>query len=215
MMRSLALFLYWVALGIGGGVADARPIDNFRAMKFRNIVKQQLEFSCGAASLATILTYYWGRPTQEAEILDLVEPRYPGALRQELKNDGMSADDIAYAASRLKFQAVPVAVALEQLKNLKAPVIIHTKRGKLEHFSVLKYVDNGRYFLADSIVGNRILNEKEFNAQYSGFIIVVGKHQADLPAAALLSKKNQNADPRVSLSTSLGLGWDRSSPGFR
>jgi predicted double-glycine peptidase len=214
-MRLPALFLFFLALWIGGGVANARPIESYRAAKFKNIVKQKLEFSCGAASLATILTYYWGRPTQEAEILELVEPRYPGALHEELKNEGMSADDIAYAASRLKFQAVPVAVAPQQLKNLKAPVIIHTKRGKIEHFSVLKYVDNRRYLLADSIVGNRILNEREFNAQYTGFIIVVGKYRADLPGDAALSKKGQNADPRVSLSTSLGLGWDRSSPGFR
>jgi predicted double-glycine peptidase len=214
-MRFTTLFLFFLVLAIGDGVAYARPIESYRAAKFKNLVKQKLEFSCGAASLATILTYYWGRPTQEAEILELVEPRYTGALREELKNEGMSADDIAYAAVRLKFQAVPLAVAPQELKNLKAPVIIHTKRGKLEHFSVLKYVDNGRYLLADSIVGNRILNEKEFNIQYSGFIIVVGKHQADLPGDALLSKKNQNADPRVSLSTSLGWGWDRISPGFR
>src|SRR5690348_14751790 len=37
-----------------------------------NVVKQATDYSCGAASLATLLIYYYGEMTSEADILSLL-----------------------------------------------------------------------------------------------------------------------------------------------
>src|SRR4051812_9017798 len=46
-----------------------RPLRSWKAMKFDNVVKQQTDFSCGAAALATIFNYGYGRHTTEAQVL--------------------------------------------------------------------------------------------------------------------------------------------------
>jgi len=39
---------------------------------FRQVVRQRFETTCGAASLATIVTHYFRQPTSEEEILHLI-----------------------------------------------------------------------------------------------------------------------------------------------
>lgn len=41
-------------------------------MKNANVVKQQFDNSCGSASLATILTYFYGAPISEKQVMDLI-----------------------------------------------------------------------------------------------------------------------------------------------
>ena len=41
---------------------------------YREVLKQQFETSCGAASLATLLHFYFNEPTTESEILKLAAP---------------------------------------------------------------------------------------------------------------------------------------------
>lgn len=52
-----------------------------------HVVKQQEDYSCGAAALATLMIYYFGENTSEKEILDLLE----GRLTEEEKKKKRSA----------------------------------------------------------------------------------------------------------------------------
>jgi predicted double-glycine peptidase len=45
------------------------PVRNWKALRDERIVKQDLDYSCGAASLATLLNYYYGQHLTEAQIL--------------------------------------------------------------------------------------------------------------------------------------------------
>ncbi len=38
--------------------------------KNKKVIRQQYDLSCGAASVATILTYYFGMPTSEQKLVD-------------------------------------------------------------------------------------------------------------------------------------------------
>ncbi len=52
---------------IGGGVYQAR-VTSLRDMPFRTVVRQQFDFSCGSAALATLLHYHYGLPVNEAAV---------------------------------------------------------------------------------------------------------------------------------------------------
>src|ERR671925_1893239 len=43
-----------------------------KELRDQYVVKQQLDYSCGAAALATLMVYYYGEETSEDEILNLL-----------------------------------------------------------------------------------------------------------------------------------------------
>lgn len=52
--------------------AQAKSVQSYQDMKNANVVKQQFDNSCGSASLATILTYFYGAPISEKQVMDLI-----------------------------------------------------------------------------------------------------------------------------------------------
>jgi predicted double-glycine peptidase len=52
-----------------GGVVLRTQVKSVREQRFRNVVPQQLDYSCGAASLATLLQFHYGDPVPEMEIV--------------------------------------------------------------------------------------------------------------------------------------------------
>src|SRR3990170_3795225 len=48
-------------------------VPNYVAIRQRNIVMQQRDFSCGAACLATICRYYWGDDVTEDKVLTTLD----------------------------------------------------------------------------------------------------------------------------------------------
>lgn len=62
------------AIAIDGGVLNVAPsMVDYHTLKYQNIIKQNKDYSCGAASLATILTYFYATPTSEADILTKID----------------------------------------------------------------------------------------------------------------------------------------------
>ena len=46
-----------------------KPMTTFRDLKTRNLVFQQYDFSCGAAVISTLLTYYFGERVGERKVI--------------------------------------------------------------------------------------------------------------------------------------------------
>ena len=42
-------------------------------LRYQYVLRQQFDYSCGAAALATFMTYYFGDETSERDILDLLK----------------------------------------------------------------------------------------------------------------------------------------------
>jgi hypothetical protein len=46
-------------------------------VRYANMVRQALDFSCGAAALATIINDYWAKPVSESDVIEILMKRYP------------------------------------------------------------------------------------------------------------------------------------------
>ncbi|WOJ95502.1 cysteine peptidase family C39 domain-containing protein [Congregibacter brevis] len=161
--------------------------DNWVSLRDAGIVKQQRDFSCGAAALATLLTYFYRDPVSERELLvQLINGRndhyndhhndqhndhgsghhsdHHSDNKQPAKRSlGLSFSDMKMLAHTRHYPAMGFAVTYEDLKNLRLPVIVALTVNGRGHFSVLRRVDEfGRAFLADPSWGNRQLGREEF-----------------------------------------------------
>lgn len=156
------------------------PVKNWKTLRDAQVVKQDLDYSCGAASLATLLNYFYGQDLTEGALLKAMD-----------KGDGRASfEDMAKALPKFGFRAQGFAASWEQLTRLKMPVIVYVKHRKNDHFSVLRGINQDTVWLADPSLGNRTYSRQQFlamwqtrqaseNADLSGKFLAILPMQAD------------------------------------
>lgn len=188
---------------------------SFLERKFDGVVGQTADFTCGAASVATILTFYWNRPTSEVEVLEIIRSRYTAEQWKNREGSGVSFDDLIFAAKKLGYEAAGAEIALEDLPKLAAPVILHLDKGKFQHFSVLRRAASEVYYMADSIVGQTVLTQADLRPQYTGKALAIAKRKADLPTGTALSAVRDGTSVSRIVGDVMLNGFERLSPGLR
>lgn len=131
-------------------------IKSYKDQKDTGVVKQDLDYSCGASSLATILTYFYQKPTSESQILD----------DMALSDVMASFSDLATVSQKYGFTAKGITTNYNTLSKLKIPAIVYLNHKRSDHFSVVRAIDNNRVYLADSSWGNRVLSKKQFEQMW-------------------------------------------------
>jgi len=160
-----------VNAGFGGYLS--KDVVSIKEMRFKNVVHQQYDFSCGAASLATLLKYgYKVEGINEADIVkEMIEKGDPN----QIKEKGFSLLDLKKMAERKGFQSNGYKVKAENLIKLKIPVIILMNTRGYKHFVVFKGIKDERIYLADPAYGNRSVPFKEFVGSWDEIVLVVYK----------------------------------------
>jgi predicted double-glycine peptidase len=152
------------------------PVRSWKTLRDDRIVKQDLDHSCGAASLATLLNSWFGQNVTEEALLTAMD-----------KGDGRASfADMVRALPGFGFRAQGFAASWEQLTRLKMPVIVYVKHRKNDHFSVLRGISGDTVWLADPSVGNRTYSREQFLALWQTRADasdgLAGKFLAVLPA---------------------------------
>lgn len=131
-------------------------IKSWKEIRDHNVVKQDLDFSCGAASIATLLNGYYNQKVTEEEVLKIMD-----------KGDLMASfDDMQKALNKLGFQAKGYAVSLDTLEKLKIPVIAYIKHRKNDHFTVISGINNNFVRISDPSLGQRTLSTYQFKEMW-------------------------------------------------
>ena len=139
------------------------------------VIKQDKDYSCGAAALATLLRYYYGEQTSEQEILTLLREHIPKDAWDKKSITGFSLLDLKGVANTKGFRAAGFQLTIEQIARLRAPVIVFIEPLGYKHFAVLRGIDRGRVYLADPSRGNLRMSINRFLDEWSGTVFVLGK----------------------------------------
>lgn len=149
-----SIFAATLEIQVGNDVRVEKHIKTFKDIRDENIVKQAFDYSCGAAALATVLTYGLGDKVSEIDILkDILDalPKDEEALR---KKQGFSLLDLKGVSQARGYKAQGFRLSPEYLSKLHGPVIVFIKPRGYEHFAVFKGVQYDRVYLADPSLGN-------------------------------------------------------------
>lgn len=137
-----------------GSAREEIHVMSLRAQRDLGVVKQRYDFSCGAAALATLLTYGLDDAAGEDELLRaLIQPLSPDQLAALQKN-GLSLFELQQLARKRGHQAEGFRIHRDQLVHLSYPVIVFIKPHGYPHFAVFKGVRGDRVHLADPSLGN-------------------------------------------------------------
>lgn len=136
-------------------LTEQPAVKSWKAMRDAGIVKQHYDFSCGAASIATLLNRQYGLTYSEKEILELLS-------KEAQETWKASFADMQKIMPSLGFRAEGYAVSFEQLQQLRAPVIVYLRYRNNDHFSVLYGIDCETVLLADPSLGHVSLSRTQF-----------------------------------------------------
>jgi predicted double-glycine peptidase len=214
--QGILLAVFCWSLAACGGTRMAVPVRpvSFLALRYEATIPQQFDYTCGAASVATTLTYYWDRPTTETEVIDVLKRRYSLEEIARRRETGLSFDDLIFAAAGLGFEAQGAQIALEELPKLQGPAIVQLVNSKFQHFVVLRRVGVGVYYISDPIVGQLAMNAPDFRREFSGYALAIWRSGVPLPTDAKLSRPRDGLSVTNSMEKVINAGSWYSHPVF-
>lgn len=150
----------------GGGMVLVAQVKSVKELREDGLQLQKLDYSCGSAALATILTSYLNIPCTETEIIEAIVKN--GDVQTIAARKGFSLLDLKRYAETRNVKVTAYKLAYQQLVDLKCPVLlpIYIKEQKQRHFVVFLGEIDGRVVLADPALGRRSLPRDEFQRQW-------------------------------------------------
>jgi hypothetical protein len=155
----------------GPGATPARKqMRTFRDMRYRDLMPQKFDFSCGSAALGTLLVHGYGMDTDEVE---LIAAMMEGTDPNVVVRNGFSMLDMKRHVESIGMRAHGFKVRPEALYRLQMPVIALLDLKGYKHFVVVKGAKAGRVFVADPALGHRVMREDDFVAGWNGIVLAV------------------------------------------
>lgn len=175
---------------------DYRPaVRSLIEIRQQGVVMQQWDLSCGAAALATVLTYQYGDPVSEHEIARGMLRR-TDPLRVKVRGGFSLLDLKRYVETRGYNGTGYTKLTLQDLQKF-GPTLVPLKLNGYDHFVVFKGVSEGDVHIADPAFGNRRLTVPAFNRAWLGNIGFVVQRGDGAPAGhrMLVPRAGEAAGP--------------------
>lgn len=151
---------------------ESMPARSWKEIRDTGVTKQLFDYSCGAASLAGLLTMQFNLETNELDIIDRIGIK-----------PAFSMADLARVAGEFGFKPVGLMLDYDTLARFQRPVIVYLNYWDDGHFSILKAIDEYGVWLADPAWGNSRMRRERFELFWHGNGETRGKVLAVLPAS--------------------------------
>lgn len=150
-------------------------VTSLKEVRYKAIMRQQYDFSCGSAALATLLTYHYGYPISEQTVF---EEMYRYGDQRKIRREGFSLLDMKRFLQSRGFQADGFLLPLEKLEGANLPAIVLLADNGYRHFVVLKGIRDGRVLIGDPSSGTRSMPRSAFESKWvSKLLFVIHNNQ--------------------------------------
>lgn len=156
-------------MGTGSG-RYALKVTSLKEARFRTTVRQQYDFSCGSAALATLLTHHYGNRVSEQAVF---EAMYAKGDQQKIQREGFSLLDMKRYLGDQGYQADGFELPLDKLVESGLPAIVLIAEKNYHHFVVVKGMRNGRVLIGDPSSGARALSRETFESVWVNRLLFV------------------------------------------
>ncbi len=155
--------------GEGGGHFNV-SVMSWRDIPFRTVVRQQYDYSCGSAAVATLLRYHYGVAVGEAEVFRAMFDR---GDQERIRQVGFSMLDMRSYLETRGFGADGLRLSLDRLATLDVPSIALITHHNYRHFVVIKGVNEHSVLVGDPTFGLQTYTHEEFEAVWNGVVLAI------------------------------------------
>ena len=158
--------------GFAGGVEV--KVTSFQDRRFSTVMRQQYDFSCGSAALASLLTYHYDDPVSER---DVFAGMFEVADIEKVRQEGFSMLDMKRYLEQRGYQADGFRMPLEGLRTrVRLPVIVLVSFDGYRHFVVIKGISDSAVLVGDPARGLKEYSIAEFHEHWDGAAFVIRSH---------------------------------------
>lgn len=158
-----------------GGAATRIKVSSLLERKYETVVRQQFDFSCGSAAIATLLSHHYGRATSES---DAFRAMWEVGDQARIRELGFSLLEMKRFLESIGLRADGFNLSLERVAEIGVPGIALISEDGYRHFVVVKGVARGKVLVGDPARGLRTLSPKKFRKIWDGTILFVRSDMA-------------------------------------
>lgn len=151
------------------GMANVHVV-SWRDMPFQTVKHQALDYSCGSAAVATLLTYVYGVQTNEE---DVFKAMFAAGDQAKIRREGFSLLDMSNYLNQKGFKAVGYKINYSTIEKEKVPFIALINNEGYNHFVVVKSLRAGSILVGDPNKGNVIYTRQAFVRMWNGVALIV------------------------------------------
>ncbi|GAB3447248.1 C39 family peptidase [Massilia solisilvae] len=177
------------ALSVASSAPQAVTLEPFSELKYKHIVRQAYDYSCGSAALVTILNYHLGIAVTEQQSMEGMMAF--GEKDKIIERRGFSLLDMKRYLASLGVDSAGFKAELPDLLTLAEPAIVPIDYAGFKHFVVLRGVRDGLVFLADPSAGNITFALSEFATLWDRNTLFIAYPPKGHAPAALLALSDQ------------------------
>lgn len=133
-------------------------------LRQEHVVKQNFDYSCGSAALATLLNYAIGEELTEKQVIAGLL-KY-GDAEAIASRRAFSLLDMKRFVEALGYKGAGYKATMDDLKTLDGPAIVPVTVFNYRHFVVFKGIAHGHVIVADPYWGNTSYPLAEFEAHW-------------------------------------------------
>jgi predicted double-glycine peptidase len=156
-----------------GGIAP-EPVQIYpnQYYKYKHIVHQAFDYSCGSAALTTVLVYHLGLNVTEKDAMEGMLEH--GETEKIIARRGFSLLDMKRYVATLGSDSGGFRADIDDLAKLDQPAIVPIDYAGFKHFVVVKGIRDGKVFIADPAAGNIAFSVSEFKTLWDkGTLFVI------------------------------------------
>lgn len=152
--------------GVGGTFTV--PVSSLNETRWKAVVAQQYDYSCGSAAVATLLTYHYNRPTPETTVF---QQMFRSGDQAKIQAEGFSMLDMKRYLDSRGLKSDGFRVSLDKFAEIGVPGITLVNTKGYRHFVVVKGIDGDRILIGDPAIGTRVIPRKLFESLWNGAVL--------------------------------------------
>lgn len=176
-------------------------------LRFKTIYKQKYDFSCGSATLASLLSFHYNDEVNE---LSVFKDMFEHGNKEKIKHQGFSLLDMKQYLARRGYRSNGFKISLEQLSSAQLPAITIINNNGYMHFVIIKGSSASEVLVGDPAIGLKSIKMAEFREMWNNRILFVIQDYKDIAVSQYQSDQRNDHLVRANL----GLAVDHASLGL-
>lgn len=144
------------------------PVKSLKEARWDRVIRQQYDFSCGSAAVATLLSFHYNMPMDEAQVFQAM---YRAGDQAKIQAEGFSMLDMKRFLDSQGLHSDGFRMSLDQLVQIGVPGIVLVNTQGYRHFVVVRGLRDDHVLLADPAIGSITVPRAQFENIWDGTVL--------------------------------------------
>ncbi|MCW8328571.1 C39 family peptidase [Photobacterium sp. SDRW27] len=163
-------------------------VKTYQEQLFGDVYRQQYDFSCGSAAVASLLSFHYGIDASENTIFEYM---FKNGDKNKIEKQGFSMLDMKKYLNSIGLQADGYKIPIEKFRKIRIPGITIVNFDGYMHFVVIKGINSKEVILGDPSRGTLVMPIEEFKPYYKNAVLLV-KSRAKEGRENFITAENYN-----------------------